>query len=141
MDNQNLKIKNLEEKIAEMENRLSRIEGVASIGNAPKRVDKTLSIKEFVLSKKPADDSQKILVAAYFLEKYDQSTSFNVKDLVKGFERAKERMPANINDRVNKIIANTGHIMETKEKKENLKAWTLTNSGERFVEENLPSEK
>lgn len=141
MDNQDLKIKNLEEKIAEMEKRLSRIESIVFVRNMPKTGGKTLSIKEFVLSKKPTDDSQKILVITYFLEKYDHAASFNAKDLARGFERAKEKMPANINDRVNKIIANTGYIMETKEKKDNLKAWTLTNSGERFVEENLPNEK
>lgn len=61
--------------------------------------------------------------------------------MASGFEKAKEKTPANINDRVNKIIANTGYIMETKEKKDNLKAWTLTNSGERFIEEDLPPKK
>lgn len=141
MINQDLKIKDLEEKIAEMEKRLSRVEGAVFAEATPKAGSKNLSIKEFVLSKKPTDDSQKILVIAYFLEKYDHLTSFNAKDLASGFEQAKEKTPANINDRVNKIIANTGYTMETKEKKDNLKTWTLTNSGERFVEENLPSEK
>ena len=31
--------------------------------------------------------------------------------------------------------------MEAKEKKDNLKAWTLTNSGEKYVENNLKKEK
>lgn len=136
MDNQDLKIKNLEEKITEIGQRLSRMESILSADNRPQIANKTLSIKEFVLSKMPKDDSQKIIVIAYFLEKYDHLTSFNAKDLTNGFGKAKERMPANINDRVNKIISNTGYIMETKEKKDNLKTWTLTNSGERFVEEN-----
>lgn len=141
MNNQDLKIKNLEEKISEMEKRLSRVEGDIFAEAAPKAGSKNLSIKEFVLSKTPTDDSQKILVIAYFLEKYDHLTSFNAKDLTGGFERAKEKTPTNINDRVNKIIANIGYIMETKEKKDNLKTWMLTNSGERFVEENLPNKK
>ena len=138
MNSQDLKINNLEKKIAEVEKRLSRIEDAISVGNVQKIKAKNLSIKEFILAKKPKDDSQKILAIAYFLEKYDGLSSFNAKDLVGGFEKAKEKMPANINDRVNKIIGNTGYIMEAREKKDNLKTWTLTNSGERFIDESLP---
>jgi len=138
MNSQDLKINNLEKKIAEMEKRLSRIEDAVSVGNVQKIEAKNLSIKEFILAKKPKDDTQKMLVIAYFLEKYEGLASFNTKDLASGFERAKEKIPANINDRANKIIGNTGYIMEAREKKDNLKTWTLTNSGERFVDEDLP---
>lgn len=131
-------ISKLKNEIADLSKRVASIEKLIT-GPTQAQIKKATSIKEFILDKKPKDESQKILVIAYFLEKYDGLTSsFNVRDLVSGFERAKEKMPANINDRVNKIIANTGYLMEAKEKKDNLKAWLLTNSGERFIDENLP---
>ncbi len=133
-------ISKLKNEIVNLGDRVASIEKLIT-GPAQPHVKKSISIKEFILTKKPKDDNQKILVIAYFLEKYDGLTSFNVKDLASGFEGAKEKTPANINDRVNKIIANKGHIMEAKEKKDNLNAWLLTNSGERFVDENLPPEK
>lgn len=139
MDNLNSRIDNLEKKVAELDKRLSNIEGVSD--NTQKTGTKTLSMKEFILAKRPKDDTQKMLAIAYFLEKYESLAAFNAKDLASGFERAKEKMPANINDRANKIIANTGYVMEAREKKDNLKAWTLTNSGERFVDENMPTKQ
>ena len=140
MDDLSLKIDDLGKKIAELDKRISNIERDSSVEDMRKIGTKSLSMKEFMLSKKPKDDSQKILVIAYFLETYEGLSSFNVRDLISGFERAKEKMPANINDRVSKIIGNTGYIMEVKQKKDKLKAWLLTNSGEHFVNENLPSE-
>ncbi len=49
---------------------------------------------------------------------------------------AKEIVPGNINY---KVIMNIkkGFIMEAKEKKDDLKAWTLTTTGERFVKNGL----
>ncbi len=139
MDNLNSKIDNLEKRVVELEKRLSGMGGVSD--NLQKTGAKTLSMKEFILAKKPKDDTQKMLAIAYFLEKYEGLVAFNAKDLASGFERAKEKMPANINDRANKIIASTGYVMEAREKKDNFKAWTLTNSGERFVDENMPTKQ
>lgn len=94
---------------------------------------KRTSIKEFVLTRSPHDDTQKALAIAYFKEKFEGFESFNVRDLEDGFRKAKERVPPNINDKVNHNIKN-GHMMEASEKKDGLKSWTLTNTGELFVE-------
>lgn len=131
----------LNEKVQELERRISHIENIILSRPPEKSGIKTLSIKEFVLTKKPKDDGQKILTIAYFLEKYEGLSSFNAKDLSDSFGKAKEKAPVNINDRVNKIIGKTGHIMEVSRKKDNLKSWQLTNSGEYFVEKSLPTSK
>lgn len=128
----------MEERVAALEGRIFDIE--ANVTNTSQKVGaKTLSIKEYILAKRPIDDNQKILAIAYFLEQYDGLSSFNAKDLADGFSKAKEKAPANINDRANKIINKTGYLMEAKEKKDNLKAWLLTNSGEYFVSNNMPN--
>jgi hypothetical protein len=58
--------------------------------------------------------------------------SFNVKDLEGGFRAAKEKVPLNINDKIN-MNTKKGMMMEADEKKDNFTAWVLTNKGEKFV--------
>jgi len=86
--------------------------------------------------RKPSGDVQKTLLIAYYLEKYDGITPFSVGDLSKGFQLARESVPQNINDKINMNIGK-GHLMEAKTKKDNKKAWLVTNSGEQFVENGL----
>jgi hypothetical protein len=96
-------------------------------------IAKNTSIKEFILSKRPSNDVERTLAIAYFLEKSAGLHSFNIDDLAKHFQLAKEALPKNINDKVNMNIKK-GHLAEAREKKDNKKAWIVTNSGERVVE-------
>jgi len=94
---------------------------------------KRMSAKEFLLLKTPVDDVQKTLVLGYYLEHEGGMDRFTIRDIAEGFRLAREPVPENINDKVNKNIEK-GHMMQTREKKDKLKAWQLTNSGERTVE-------
>lgn len=121
-------IEEIKKKLESFERRISVLEG-----KPQQLVSKSLSIKEFLLQKNPKDDTDKTLGIGYYLEKYEGFELFNIKDLEDGFRRAKEKVPININDKVNKNIQK-GFIDEAKDKKNNFKAWYLTNSGEKFVE-------
>lgn len=124
-------------KLDDHERRISALERAPA-----KKIEgegKKLSIKEFILTKKPGDDVQKTLVIGYYLEHLEGMDKFNTKDLAEGFRSAKEPPPTNINDKVNMSIRK-GHMMEAKEKKDKSKAWVLTNSGEQFVEKGLEGE-
>ena len=121
-------------KLEAHESRLSALEG-----SPIKKVQaegKKLSIKEFLLAKKPKDGVQQTLVIGYYLEHFEGMDSFNIKDLIDGFRAAKEPPPINTNDKVNSNI-HKHHMMEAKEKKDKFTAWVLTNSGEKFVEGGL----
>jgi len=123
-------------KLDDHERRISALEGM------PQKTiseGKKLSVKEFILEKKPSDDVRRTLVIGYYLEHFEGMDKFNVKDLTEGFRLAKELLPANINDKVNLNIAK-GYLMAAKEKKDKLKAWVLTNTGEKFVENGLKTE-
>jgi hypothetical protein len=135
---ENEEIEKIKKALEEHETRIAKLENL--LVSEPPTIEKKLSIKEFILSKNPKNDTQKTLAVAYYLEKYEGLPSFNVKDLERGFHEAKEIAPENINY---KVIANIqkGFMMESKEKKDNLKAWNLTNSGEKFVESNFEKEK
>ena len=53
------------------------------------------------------------------------------------FRSAKEKPPKNINDVINKNINPGKFIMDAASKKDDKKAWVLTSTGEKHVEEEL----
>lgn len=135
-------IKSIGKKVLDLEKRISALEILvggekSNTGASPV---KKLSVKEFILLKKPSGDVQKSLAIAYYLEKNEDMRSFNVEDLAHYFQLAKEPTPENLNDKINMNIKK-GHVMEAKEKKENKKAWVITNTGEQFVDNNFKETK
>ncbi len=132
-----------EQKILILEQRIEKLEneifgGVISKDATESKIKK-ISIKEFLLSKKTDNtdnDVKRTLLIAYFFEKFENLSSFNSEDLKNGFRNAKIKIPLNINDKVNINISN-GHMMEIQEKKDAKKAWILTATGEKFVENDI----
>lgn len=118
--------------------RISALEKRFEAVGAPTQVttQKKQSAKEFLLSKKISADTQKVVALAYFLEKQEGLDSFNVPDLETVFRAAREKLPKNMNDAVNKNVAR-GFLMEAEQKKDSKKAWQLTSTGERFVEQGM----
>jgi len=133
-------LKKLEARLAALEQRFSRLEArlssPAPVG--PGKIQKELSIKEFILERRPTNDVERTLAIGYFLERFTGATSFNVDDLARQFEHAKEPTPDNINHKVF-LNVKKGHMAEAREKKDSKKAWMLTNSGESFVEAGFKS--
>ena len=129
-------IADIMKKLEDHERRISALEGMPQETISE---GKKLSVKEFILEKKPSDDVQRTLVIGYYLEHFEGMDKFNAKDLTEGFRLARQPLPANINDKVNLNIAK-GHMMAAKEKKDKFKAWCLTNTGEKFVENGLKTE-
>ncbi|MBA7628155.1 hypothetical protein ES703_35630 [subsurface metagenome] len=123
-------IMEIRKKLEGHEERISKLESLSQ--TKPEIVKKKISIKEFILSKKPKNDVQKTLTVGYYLEKYENFLFFSIKDLKSNFIAAREKVPKNIGDKV-QLNIKKGHMMEVKEKKDNFKAWSLTNSGEKYI--------
>ena len=136
--------KSIQQQILDLEKRVADIEDVIGktkpSGSLEPTKPKKLAIREFLIAKKATDDVKKTLAIGYYFEKFDGFTTFNSDDLKTGYEKAKERKPININDKVNMNIKN-GHMAEASAKKDNKKAWYITNSGESFVENDFKSSK
>jgi flagellar capping protein FliD len=137
--------KTIEERLSALEDRVTDLETIRSAGTALENQGsgmkgKKISVKEFVLEKKPKGDVQKTLVLAHYMEKYENVTAINVDDLAKCFRLAKEPIPGNLNDKINMNIRK-GHMTEAEEKKENKKAWIVTNTGEQFIESGFKDSK
>ena len=128
----------IEKKLEEHEERISRLERLFQ--TKPEVIRKKTSIKEFILQKRPKGDVQKALVIGYYLEKYQDFSGFNAKDVEQGFRDARAKIPANVGDKIRKNIAK-GHMMEAEEEKDEMKAYFLTSSGERFVENDFRKEE
>ena len=127
-------IQEMKELLKEHEIRIIALEQKFQTDEKPVR--KQISIREFLLTKKLQNDIQRTLAIGYYLEQHQNMDKFNTKDLENGFQKAKETVPSNINDKVNMNIKK-GYMMEASEMKDNRKAWYLTNSGENFVEAEL----
>mgnify|MGYP000250469921 CR=1 FL=1 len=126
----------IKEKVKELEDRVTKLENIVFQDSSFKPLKKKISIREFILQKKPKTATQKVLVIGYYLEHFEKMECFTVKDVENGLRQAKEYAGKNISDLINKNIKK-GYVMECKEKNGRLKTFTLTNSGEKFVENEL----
>jgi hypothetical protein len=127
-------IEELKKRITELEYRITKLEN-HKIQNK-KMNPKKLSIKEFIRSKSPQNDVQKTLIIGYYLEKYENFDNFNVNDLKKYFKDAREKVPLNVADKI-QLNIKKGHIMDFGDKKDDLKSYVLTSSGEDYVDNDL----
>jgi hypothetical protein len=134
-----MSISTVEQRLSDLEARISKLEkGALSAHLAHKTgaTQKKISAKEYLMTKQLNTETQKTLVLGYYLEHVEGMPSFNVDDLVAVFQAAKEKRPKNMNDAVNKNVAR-GLLMEAVEKKEAKKAWVLTSTGEKHVQDEL----
>ena len=130
----------IKERLGRMEERLAKLEG--SKQKELKTFKKVISINEFIGSQKLSGDVQRTLAVGYYLEKHEGLSSFNAKDLVGAYRKLKIPKSQNINFNY-KAIKNIqqGYMMETREKKDKQKAWVLTLSGEKYVENGFQKER
>ncbi len=133
----------LQDQVHALEERVAKLERVLlsaqESGASPAKTKKS-SAKEFLMTKALKTETQKVLALGYFLEYMENMESFNVNDLETVFRSAKERLPKNMNDAVNKNIAR-GFLMEAAGKKDAKKAWCLTSTGEKYLEDDLTTKR
>ncbi|MBN1573977.1 MAG: hypothetical protein JW984_12345 [Deltaproteobacteria bacterium] len=127
-------IKDIKERLDKIEDRITNIE--SKFSEKPSIAKKEMSIRDFIILKKPKSNVNKTLAIGYFLENHLGYSSFTVKDIEEGYHLAKETVPKNVNLDVIRNIEK-GYMMEAKEKSGKVKTWCLTNSGTNFVENNF----
>lgn len=129
-----------EQRIKTLEGRVSALEAAMVSPSAAKPTAKKQSPKEFLLTVTPKTVVDKTLALAYYYEVVTGQGAFNTTDLEAMFRAAKEKLPTNMGDMVNKNIRK-GHVMEDAAKKNDKKAWVLTATGEKYAEGNFAEEK
>lgn len=93
------------------------------------RVKKNISLEDFFDLKKPENDTERVIVAAYYLERYDKYELFSELDLYRIL---------NVSDIENHILINMENgYLSLASNKNNINFYTLTYSGEIYVREGL----
>lgn len=127
----------IRERLDEHDARLTALESLFESAQPPR--GSVPSLRQFIFELQPADYQQALLGIGYHLEVHGGCGSFNVHDLGGGFRDAREPAPKNLNDAANGEVEKD-HLMEAG-KKDNLKAWVLTNKGVRYVESGFQEEE
>ena len=123
-------LKRLDGRVSKLESRAAPSVG-DGVGRQNIASEKKLALKEFLIGRAPSNAVQTTLAIGYYLETQDGVSPFNAADLEQAFRAAREPVPPNINDKANMCVKN-GYFMEDK-KKDNMKAWVVTRTGEEVV--------
>jgi len=82
----------------------------------------------------PSKHTDSVAVFAYWLFKVEKMATFNVQDILECYDKTRKAKPSNVNQIINQNVAS--HVFaEASEKKDGLKAWVITRTGEEHVEQ------
>jgi len=81
----------------------------------------------------PSKHTDSMAVFAYWLFKVEKMKSFNVKDIIDCYNKTRKAKPSNPNQIINENVKRR-IFAEASEKKDGLKAWVITRTGEEYVE-------
>jgi len=105
----------------------------AGVTSTPTESGKQLSLVEFIRNKNPKSHGDKILTFGYYLKTFRNFHSFNLDDIEECYREARIPRTKNFSAYITQLIRD-GLIMDSEEKKDNKKAWILTNRGIEYVE-------
>lgn len=119
-------------KVSDLEKRVEKLEQMFSPAapknqTTPPRRSQT-SVVEFLREKKPTSAVEKALTFAVYHENQSGKDVFSADDILSLWRQAKETLPTNVNDLINKNIKK-GLIAEEKAEKGQRKCWYVTSSG------------
>lgn len=130
-------IKDILKKIENHENRITKLEKLFNSGTETEKIiAKKISEREFLRKINPRTVIERSLALSYYLEVYGGKTSFNIDDLKICFKAAKEPLPKNLNDMVNRNISK-GLLMKASGEDKKRKYWELTQTGLEFIDGKL----
>lgn len=101
---------------------------------------KKVSLAEFLRTKKTKSHAEKILAFGYFLDKVKRDSLFNLDDIEACYKEARLPKTKNFSAYIAPLIRD-GYLMDAEERKDNKKAWTLTDSGLKYVESLAPEDE
>lgn len=92
------------------------------------------ALNEFLISKgTKLSHGDKILVFGYYLDKFGNQNSFNIKEIDECYKKTRTPPPKNFPQYIAGLVRQ-GYLMDAPEKKDSKKAWQLTTNGMQYVE-------
>lgn len=94
-----------------------------------------MQVSEFLAQRKISTETDRVVAILYHQFHNGQESSTR-SEILEAYNAARTRKPTNLADVIARSIRK-GNIIEAPEKKEGQKAWQITQSGEKHVEEQL----
>ena len=104
----------------------------ASIRSPP---DLDMDLTEFLASRKATTHPDRVVAIAYFFYRTQNGAGVTTQDLTDGYSRARVKKPQNFPDVIAACVRR-GRLVEG-ERKDGMKSWVITRTGEGYVEQNL----
>lgn len=95
----------------------------------------SVQISEFLAQKKIESETDRIVSILYH-HLHNGRDSSTRAEILEAYATARFRRPTNLSDVIARSIRK-GHVIEAQEKKDGQKAWQITGTGEKYVEEKL----
>lgn len=128
--------KDLETRVATLENRVSAIEKkLTADSSAHGHKKRKISLNEFLKEKAPQKMMDIIVVLAAYHDKYEESDhfTFGVADMNAWHKKAKLKIPKNTRNLITQNIRK-GYFEEDGKDQDGKMRWYITNSGNEIVE-------
>jgi len=94
-----------------------------------------MQISEFLARAKIATDTDRVTAILYHFLRNGQNSSTRA-EILQAYSSARIKQPTNLSDVLARCIRR-GHVIEAPERKDEQKAWQITLTGERYVDEKL----
>jgi hypothetical protein len=94
-----------------------------------------MDLTEFLAAKKVATHPDRVVAIAYFTYHAQSGAGVTTQDLTDAYSRARVKKPQNFPDVIAACVRR-GRLVEG-ERKDGMKAWVITRTGESYVEQNL----
>jgi hypothetical protein len=95
----------------------------------------SVQISEFLAQRKIESETDRIATILYYYLHNGRGSS-TTAEILEAYATARFRRPTNLSDVIARCIRK-GHVIEARERKEGQKAWQITVTGEKYVEEKL----
>lgn len=95
-----------------------------------------MRISEFLTQRNIGSETDRV-VAILYHHLHNGQDSSTKEEILQAYAAARTRRPTNLSDVIARCIKKKGHVVEASEKKDGQKAWQITLTGERYVEQEL----
>lgn len=96
-------------------------------------ISPSMALNEFLASRKPKSHKDRVLLVAYYYL-HSKNEPVTRAEIDEAYTLARMARPQNLSDMIGKCIAK-GYLMEHPAEKEGKKAWHITQTGEKYLEE------
>lgn len=109
----------------------------ASGGPAEPAIKPSMALNEFMASKRPTSHGDRVLLVAYYYL-HSKNEPVTRSEISEAYTIARTPRPQNLSDIIGKCVSK-GYLTEYPAGKDGKRAWQITQTGERYLQEEVPN--